>query len=207
MALQSARNVLANPTWLSRNGGKSSGGRDQYSAVLEELRKSIPTEEDFDALYLDGKVTEYSDQETDSETDMYQASLDQLSTQAVGIRKCNNIMAHTSSVKSPDSYIPEKNIPQPVTRTNGRIQHGFKAPTGLWCEAEIICSFEAHWKRRNTEGKRIHCQTSSAIFLLSYSILLLSLCTIKEFVSSDLENGIVSSETIREEINWNKQLD
>ncbi|GBM53281.1 hypothetical protein AVEN_233326-1 [Araneus ventricosus] len=70
MALQSTRNVLDNPTWLSRNGGKSSGGTDQYSAVLEELRKSIPAEEDFDALYLDGKVTEYSDQETDSETDM-----------------------------------------------------------------------------------------------------------------------------------------
>lgn len=57
------------------------------------------------------------------------------------------------------------------------------------------------------KGSAIHCQTSSAIFLLSYSILLLSLCTIKEFVSSDLENGIVSSETIREKINWNKQLD
>ncbi|GBN49235.1 hypothetical protein AVEN_97416-1 [Araneus ventricosus] len=36
------------------------------------------------------------------------------------------------------------------------------------------------------KGSAIHCQTSSAVFLLSYSILLLSLCTIKEFVSTRL---------------------
>ncbi|GBN50902.1 hypothetical protein AVEN_213634-1 [Araneus ventricosus] len=41
---------------------------EHYSAVLEELCKKIPAE-DNDALDLDGEVTDYSDQETDSETD------------------------------------------------------------------------------------------------------------------------------------------
>ncbi|GBM99802.1 hypothetical protein AVEN_164186-1 [Araneus ventricosus] len=33
-------------------------------------QKTIPAEDESDALYLDGEVTEYSDQETDSETDV-----------------------------------------------------------------------------------------------------------------------------------------
>ncbi|GBM90015.1 hypothetical protein AVEN_174822-1 [Araneus ventricosus] len=43
---------------------------NQYSAVLEELSKNIAAEDESDALYLDGKVTQYSDQETDSESDV-----------------------------------------------------------------------------------------------------------------------------------------
>ncbi|GBN35374.1 hypothetical protein AVEN_242635-1, partial [Araneus ventricosus] len=42
----------------------------KYSAVLEELSKEIPAEKKPDALYIDGEVTEYSNQETDSETDV-----------------------------------------------------------------------------------------------------------------------------------------
>ncbi|GBM49663.1 hypothetical protein AVEN_262466-1 [Araneus ventricosus] len=42
----------------------------QYSAVLEELSKKISAEDESDALHLDGEVTEYSDQETNFETDM-----------------------------------------------------------------------------------------------------------------------------------------
>ncbi|GBM11441.1 hypothetical protein AVEN_240595-1 [Araneus ventricosus] len=37
---------------------------------LEQFRKEIPAEDESDASYLDGEVTEYSDQETDSETDV-----------------------------------------------------------------------------------------------------------------------------------------
>ncbi|GBL69828.1 hypothetical protein AVEN_207354-1 [Araneus ventricosus] len=43
---------------------------NQYSTVLEELSKKIAAEDESDALYLDGEVTERSDQETDSETDV-----------------------------------------------------------------------------------------------------------------------------------------
>ncbi|GBM36820.1 hypothetical protein AVEN_82816-1 [Araneus ventricosus] len=43
---------------------------EQYSAVLEELRKKLQAEDKSDAVYLDGEVTMYSDQETDSETDL-----------------------------------------------------------------------------------------------------------------------------------------
>ncbi|GBN21255.1 hypothetical protein AVEN_85130-1 [Araneus ventricosus] len=42
----------------------------QYSAVFEELWKNIADEDESDALYLDGEVTEYSDLKTDSETDL-----------------------------------------------------------------------------------------------------------------------------------------
>ncbi|GBO27037.1 hypothetical protein AVEN_129979-1 [Araneus ventricosus] len=42
----------------------------QYSAALEKLSRKIPAEDKSDALYLDGDVTEYRDQETDSETDV-----------------------------------------------------------------------------------------------------------------------------------------
>ncbi|GBN47016.1 hypothetical protein AVEN_171954-1, partial [Araneus ventricosus] len=42
--------------------------RDPF-VVSEELSKKIPVVDDSDALYLDGEVTEYSNQETDSETD------------------------------------------------------------------------------------------------------------------------------------------
>ncbi|GBM60078.1 hypothetical protein AVEN_27318-1 [Araneus ventricosus] len=37
---------------------------------LEELSKNIPVEEVSDILNFDGEVTEYSNQETDSETDV-----------------------------------------------------------------------------------------------------------------------------------------
>ncbi|GBL86845.1 hypothetical protein AVEN_96070-1 [Araneus ventricosus] len=40
----------------------------QHSAVLEESNKKIPAEDESDALYLDGEVTEYGDQEIDSGT-------------------------------------------------------------------------------------------------------------------------------------------
>ncbi|GBN94068.1 hypothetical protein AVEN_132513-1 [Araneus ventricosus] len=42
----------------------------QYSAILEEVSEKIPAEDESHALYLDGDVTEYTDQETDSETDV-----------------------------------------------------------------------------------------------------------------------------------------
>ncbi|GBN14386.1 hypothetical protein AVEN_40225-1 [Araneus ventricosus] len=43
----------------------------QYSTVLEDLSKERQAEDDSDAFYPDGEVTdEYSDQKTDSETDM-----------------------------------------------------------------------------------------------------------------------------------------
>ncbi|GBM21088.1 hypothetical protein AVEN_200774-1 [Araneus ventricosus] len=42
---------------------------EQHSSVFEELSNEIPAVVESDALYLDGEVTEYSDQETDSETD------------------------------------------------------------------------------------------------------------------------------------------
>ncbi|GBM19664.1 hypothetical protein AVEN_17363-1 [Araneus ventricosus] len=42
----------------------------QYSAVSEELSKYLAAEDESDALYLDGEVNEYSDQETYSETDV-----------------------------------------------------------------------------------------------------------------------------------------
>ncbi|GBN01437.1 hypothetical protein AVEN_62972-1 [Araneus ventricosus] len=40
------------------------------SAALEELSKEKQAEEESDALYLSGEVTEYSNKESDSETDM-----------------------------------------------------------------------------------------------------------------------------------------
>ncbi|GBN65366.1 hypothetical protein AVEN_81241-1 [Araneus ventricosus] len=43
---------------------------EQYSFVLEEISKKISAEDESEALYLDGEVTEYSDQEIDSETDV-----------------------------------------------------------------------------------------------------------------------------------------
>ncbi|GBM60429.1 hypothetical protein AVEN_781-1 [Araneus ventricosus] len=39
--------------------------REQSSAVLEKLSEKIQVEDEADALYLDGEVTEYNDQETD----------------------------------------------------------------------------------------------------------------------------------------------
>ncbi|GBN65906.1 hypothetical protein AVEN_74679-1 [Araneus ventricosus] len=43
---------------------------EQDSAVLEEVSKSIPAEDKSDAIYFDGELTEYSGQNTDSETDV-----------------------------------------------------------------------------------------------------------------------------------------
>ncbi|GBN10109.1 hypothetical protein AVEN_93783-1 [Araneus ventricosus] len=43
---------------------------EQYSAVLDELRKKISADDESDALYLDGEATEYSYKETDSEADV-----------------------------------------------------------------------------------------------------------------------------------------
>ncbi|GBL74586.1 hypothetical protein AVEN_235497-1 [Araneus ventricosus] len=43
---------------------------EQYSAVLEELFKTILVDDKSDALYIDREVTEYSDQQADSETDV-----------------------------------------------------------------------------------------------------------------------------------------
>ncbi|GBL90973.1 hypothetical protein AVEN_184374-1 [Araneus ventricosus] len=43
---------------------------EQYSAVFEELSKKIAAENESDALYLDGEVSEYSDLKADSETDL-----------------------------------------------------------------------------------------------------------------------------------------
>ncbi|GBL98936.1 hypothetical protein AVEN_227801-1, partial [Araneus ventricosus] len=43
---------------------------EQYSFILEELSKKIPSEDESDALFLEGEVTEDSDQETDSEIDL-----------------------------------------------------------------------------------------------------------------------------------------
>ncbi|GBO00854.1 hypothetical protein AVEN_275422-1 [Araneus ventricosus] len=43
---------------------------EQYSAVLEEVCKKISAENESDALYLDGEGTEYSYEETDSETNV-----------------------------------------------------------------------------------------------------------------------------------------
>ncbi|GBN85586.1 hypothetical protein AVEN_106500-1 [Araneus ventricosus] len=43
---------------------------EQYSAVFEELSKKIAAEDESDALYLDGEVTEYSHLKTDSESDL-----------------------------------------------------------------------------------------------------------------------------------------
>ncbi|GBM40605.1 hypothetical protein AVEN_27192-1 [Araneus ventricosus] len=44
---------------------------EKYSAVLKELNKEkVPADDESDALHLDGEMTEYSDQEADSETDV-----------------------------------------------------------------------------------------------------------------------------------------
>ncbi|GBM59644.1 hypothetical protein AVEN_60384-1 [Araneus ventricosus] len=43
---------------------------EQYSAVLEELSKKKPAEDESEAVYFEGEATDYSDQETDSETDV-----------------------------------------------------------------------------------------------------------------------------------------
>ncbi|GBN23821.1 hypothetical protein AVEN_74901-1 [Araneus ventricosus] len=40
------------------------------SNILEELSKKIPAQDESDALYHNGEVTEYSDQAIDSETDV-----------------------------------------------------------------------------------------------------------------------------------------
>ncbi|GBL89750.1 hypothetical protein AVEN_104687-1 [Araneus ventricosus] len=58
-----------NPNWLSLNGQKGISTQ-QYSAVLEEINKKIPAEDESDTLYLDGEETKYIDQETGSETDV-----------------------------------------------------------------------------------------------------------------------------------------
>ncbi|GBN47975.1 hypothetical protein AVEN_240497-1 [Araneus ventricosus] len=43
---------------------------EQYSSVSEEFIKERQAEDDSDALYRNGEVTEYSDQESNSETEM-----------------------------------------------------------------------------------------------------------------------------------------
>ncbi|GBN08440.1 hypothetical protein AVEN_189073-1 [Araneus ventricosus] len=43
---------------------------EQYSVVLEELSKERQAVDEYDALYLNGEVTEYSGQESNSETDV-----------------------------------------------------------------------------------------------------------------------------------------
>ncbi|GBM44420.1 hypothetical protein AVEN_128278-1 [Araneus ventricosus] len=40
---------------------------EQYSAISEELSKKIPAEDESDALYQNGEVTNYSDQQNCSE--------------------------------------------------------------------------------------------------------------------------------------------
>ncbi|GBM85024.1 hypothetical protein AVEN_4038-1 [Araneus ventricosus] len=44
--------------------------QEQYPAVLEEISKKMPVEYESDALYLNGEVPEYSDEESNSETDV-----------------------------------------------------------------------------------------------------------------------------------------
>ncbi|GBO40040.1 hypothetical protein AVEN_158612-1 [Araneus ventricosus] len=43
---------------------------EQYSSVSEEFIKERPAEDESDALYRNGEVTEYSDQESNSETEI-----------------------------------------------------------------------------------------------------------------------------------------
>ncbi|GBN47650.1 hypothetical protein AVEN_208470-1 [Araneus ventricosus] len=43
---------------------------EQYLSALERLSREIPAEDDSVAIYLDAEVTEYSDQEPDSESDV-----------------------------------------------------------------------------------------------------------------------------------------
>ncbi|GBN25013.1 hypothetical protein AVEN_21191-1 [Araneus ventricosus] len=44
--------------------------QEKYSVVLEESRKKRPAEDESDALYFYGEMTEYSGQGTDQDTDL-----------------------------------------------------------------------------------------------------------------------------------------
>ncbi|GBO29124.1 hypothetical protein AVEN_110931-1 [Araneus ventricosus] len=64
--LESERKVLKN-----QPGSHETAGNYPHISIFgcfEKLSKKIPAEDESDALYLDGEVTEDSDQETDSET-------------------------------------------------------------------------------------------------------------------------------------------
>ncbi|GBM12827.1 hypothetical protein AVEN_247597-1 [Araneus ventricosus] len=68
---QSSLGLLPKPTeTLNEYCGSTLHRREQYSAAFEELSKKIVAEDESDALYLKGAVTEYSDLKTDSETDL-----------------------------------------------------------------------------------------------------------------------------------------
>ncbi|GBN99958.1 hypothetical protein AVEN_248803-1 [Araneus ventricosus] len=58
--------------YLCSDSGKFglSGKFEQYSADLEKSSRKVPAEDEFVTLYPDGEATDYSNQETDSETDV-----------------------------------------------------------------------------------------------------------------------------------------
>ncbi|GBN06042.1 hypothetical protein AVEN_262545-1 [Araneus ventricosus] len=66
IALEISRNARHNPNWLSRNDGKLFLHRN----IRLFSKKERQAEDEFDALYLNGEVTENSDQESNSETDV-----------------------------------------------------------------------------------------------------------------------------------------
>ncbi|GBM73790.1 Ribosome biogenesis protein bop1 [Araneus ventricosus] len=78
----------------------------QCSAVLEQLSKKIPAEVEFDALNLDREVTEYSGQETDSETHMEDNPVHE---------EYSDSNSHTNiPVKLYNKTMKEKKAPEPV---------------------------------------------------------------------------------------------
>ncbi|GBL91568.1 hypothetical protein AVEN_23630-1 [Araneus ventricosus] len=60
------RKKVVLPAYLSQEVFLNS---EQHSVVSEDLSKKMPAEDESDALNLNGEVTEYSDQETDAQSD------------------------------------------------------------------------------------------------------------------------------------------
>ncbi|GBN93980.1 hypothetical protein AVEN_267099-1 [Araneus ventricosus] len=65
IALESARKLS-----ITKPGYREIISTEQYSAIMAEVSKKIPAEDESEALYLNIEVTEYNDQETDSENDV-----------------------------------------------------------------------------------------------------------------------------------------
>ncbi|GBM33267.1 hypothetical protein AVEN_101612-1 [Araneus ventricosus] len=61
---------MENASFLEGSGRHGNVPTEQYSAVSEELTNERQAEDESDALNLDGEVTKYSDQESNSETDL-----------------------------------------------------------------------------------------------------------------------------------------
>ncbi|GBN64803.1 hypothetical protein AVEN_28170-1 [Araneus ventricosus] len=120
--------------YITQLGYQEMAGNYSYTAIfgcLEELSKKIPAEDESDALYLNGEVTEYSDQVPDSGTEVNfiqrkPKNIDELRDMIAIPDFSSGAMEHWGLITYRETnllYDPEKGSPQNMQRIADVIAH------------------------------------------------------------------------------------